>query len=226
MTERLTWASLAVVLTLTAGCAAGNTTDADADRVMKAGMDALYTANDPETAITHFRQVLAVNAQHYGATYQLAAALDKAGRRDEARPLWEKMAVMAAAHNDQETLQTAQNTLRDPAETPEARLMREGIDLLYTRGSPDAAVDRFRQVLAINPEHYGATYQLAAALQRAGRVDEARPIWTKSLAMARAIKDEGTEALILSQTARPGRPRVRGAEPHRPIQVFRLALMG
>ena len=83
---------------------------------------------------------------------------------------------------------------RDAATEP---LMDEGINQLYTQRDPNAAVDLFRQVMAINPEHYGANYQLAAALQQAGQLEEARQQWIKTLAMARAIKDEETAALIM-----------------------------
>ena len=74
---------------------------------MKAGLDALYTRGDAAAAAVEFRKVLARNPSHYGATYQLAAALDRAGRRDESRPLWEAVVTMAQKYNDQQTLTTA-----------------------------------------------------------------------------------------------------------------------
>jgi tetratricopeptide repeat protein len=46
--------------------------------------------------------------------------------------------------------------------------MRAGLDALYQRNDPAAAVARFREVLARNPTHYGATLQLAKALDRSG----------------------------------------------------------
>ena len=79
---------------------------------MKAGLDALYTRNDPDTAAAQFRQVLELNPMHYGAVYQLATALDRSGRPTEARPLWEKMLKMAEASNDQPTLQTVRQRLQ------------------------------------------------------------------------------------------------------------------
>jgi Tfp pilus assembly protein PilF len=69
-----------------AGCSSKTATD-DQVAAMQAGLDALYTRHDPPAAETEFRKVLAANPTHYGATYQLAAALDAAGRPDEARPL-------------------------------------------------------------------------------------------------------------------------------------------
>ena len=49
----------------------------------------------------------------------------------------------------------------------------------------------FRELLAHTPTHYGATYQLAVALDAAGRPSEARPVWEKMLEMAEAAHDEG-----------------------------------
>jgi hypothetical protein len=63
--------------------------------VMKAGIDALYTRGDAAAAETEFRKVLERNPTHYGATYQLATALDRAGKPVEARALWEVVVTMA-----------------------------------------------------------------------------------------------------------------------------------
>jgi hypothetical protein len=71
-------------------------------------------------------------------------------------------------------------------------LMQSGLDALYTRGDAGAAVARFREVLARNPEHYGATLQLAKALDRAGKPQEALVVWRKMLVMAEAIADAET----------------------------------
>jgi Tfp pilus assembly protein PilF len=69
-----------------AACSKAPQTD---EAMMQAGLDALYTKSDPNTAATLFRQVLARHPTHYGATFQLATALDRAGEADEARPLWD-----------------------------------------------------------------------------------------------------------------------------------------
>jgi cytochrome c-type biogenesis protein CcmH/NrfG len=78
---------------------------------MKAGLDALYGKKDPNAAAAEFRKVLAENPTHYGATYQLAKALDQAGKPAEARPLWEKVVKMAEGYGDQNTLATARARL-------------------------------------------------------------------------------------------------------------------
>jgi tetratricopeptide (TPR) repeat protein len=174
---------------------------------MESGLDALYRERDAAKAERAFRTVLAANPTHYGATYQLAVALDLGGKSAEARAQWEKMLRMAQACGDAETIATAQRRLAStPAPAPsvdqQAALMEKGMDALYRSGDLAAAEERFRAVLALNPTHYGATYQLAATLERAGKRDEARPLWTRALAMAEGYRDEATIALIRPHLAR------------------------
>jgi len=78
---------------------------------MRAGLDALYQRNDPADAVVRFRQVLERNAAHYGATLQLAKALDRAKRPDEAVVQWKKVLEMAEAVHDAETARTARARL-------------------------------------------------------------------------------------------------------------------
>lgn len=161
---------------------------------MQAGLDALYAKGDPEAAAAIFRKVLAQNPEHYGATFQLATALDRAGKRTEAQPLWEKVVKMADGYNDKLTADTARARLELPAPvvTPEEATMKQGLDALYVKGDFEAASAAFRKVLELNPDHYGATYQLATALDRAGKRAEARPLWAKVLKMADGYKDQPT----------------------------------
>jgi tetratricopeptide (TPR) repeat protein len=83
--------------------------------LMQAGLDALYKEGDAATAVARFREVLARNPDHYGATLQLAKALDAEGQREESLILWRKMLVMAKAAGDIETMQVAQARLGDTA---------------------------------------------------------------------------------------------------------------
>ena len=173
---------------------------------MTLGLEALYKRHDPVLATARFREVLAQNPEHYGATFQLATALEQAGKPAEAKPLWEKMLGMAEATRDAATVEQARARLAEisklsgPAAEadPDAEGMRLGLDALYTQHDPPGAAVQFRKVLAHNPEHYGATFQLATALDRAGRPAEARPLWIKVLAMADAIKD--TSAATTART--------------------------
>src|SRR2546425_257340 len=105
--------ALAFVVPLLVGAWVGCSSkppDEDA-ALMKAGVDALQTRHDPETAIADFRKVLEHNPPHYGAPFQLAPALDAAGKRAEARPLWEKTLRMAEASKDIETADKARARL-------------------------------------------------------------------------------------------------------------------
>jgi Tfp pilus assembly protein PilF len=77
---------------------------------MAAGLDFLGKG-DPVAAAAKFREVLAVNPTHYGAHYQLAVALDRAGRRSDARPLWEKVLRMAEGYHDLATARAARTRL-------------------------------------------------------------------------------------------------------------------
>ena len=73
-------------------------------------------------------------------------------------------------------------------------LMQAGLDALYTRHDPAAAAARFRDVLARDPEHYGATVQLAKALDASGIGAEAAHWWTRVLTLAQEAGDSVTAA--------------------------------
>lgn len=108
------WSEVALGLLLVALVGGGYwvktrpTADAPVDgneaALMKAGLDSLYTRNDPSAAGEQFKKVLALHPRHYGATFQLAKALDSAGRGAEARPYWEKMVKLAEEAHDEESL--------------------------------------------------------------------------------------------------------------------------
>jgi len=171
------------------------TNGADPDQVlMSAGLHSLRTLHDPEQAAVLFRKVLEHTPTHYGATFQLASALDAAGRPNEARPVWEKVLAMAERDQDRATADKARARLAKPDVVSEEALMRAGLDALYQRHDPRAAATEFRHVLDRNPTHYGATFQLASALDAAGKRAEARRLWQKMLDMAAAAHDEATAA--------------------------------
>lgn len=177
------------------------------DAAMKAGLDALYTKNDPEGAVGFFRKVLELNPKHYGANFQLGKALDAAGRPAEARVQWEKMKPMAEEAKDEESLATVRLRLARleatavksevlSEEAIQGALMTRGLDALYKNNDPAAAAEQFRKLLARNPVHYGANFQLAKALDRMGKAAEARPLWEKVEKMAEGYKDQPNLAII------------------------------
>ena len=79
---------------------------------MNLGLHYLYKKRDPAAAAQEFRKVIARNPIHYGATYQLAKALDLLGQRDQATPLWQKVLGMATQYHDDRTIQQAKDRLR------------------------------------------------------------------------------------------------------------------
>lgn len=164
----------------------------DPDMLMKNGLAALYERKAPDAAVEDFRRVLTATPGHYGATFQLAKALDEAGRPAEARPVWVRMLSLAEAAKDAGTTGAVRDRLARPDVVDEDTLMRLGLDALYRLGDPAGAATRFQEVLRRNPGHYGALFQLASSLDRAGRRAEARPYWMRVLATARSYRDETT----------------------------------
>jgi Flp pilus assembly protein TadD len=175
--------------------------------MMSAGLHALYSGRDPNAAIVQFRKVLEKNPNHYGATFQLAMALDQSGKPNDARPVWEQVLKMAEENKDKDTANTARARLAKPAVASagfsQEETMKKGLDLLYARKNPNAAATEFRKVLEKNPAHYGATFQLATALDRAGQSKEARPVWEKMLKLAEATKDKETIATVRARLQKP-----------------------
>ena len=162
------------------------------EAMMQEGLNALYTRRDPTAAVAQFRKMLERNPTHYGAVFQLAMALDQAGKPGEARPLWERMLLMAEAAQDQGTADMVRARLPSDAMQSAEESMRAGLDAFYTQRDPHTAIVKFRKVLEQNPVHYGATFQLASALDTAGKRDEARPWWEQVLRMAEGYNDKQT----------------------------------
>lgn len=86
--------------------------------------------------------------------------------------------------------------------TNETFLMARGLDLLYSRQDAANAAGHFKLVLQRNALHYGANFQLAMALDRAGQPAEARAYWVKVLDMATSYKDAGTVEAARARLAR------------------------
>jgi Tfp pilus assembly protein PilF len=196
---RAIWILVLLVFGLAMGCAR---TEETPEALMKSGVDSLYAKSDPEAAAKAFRKVLAKNPEHYGANFQLAVALDRSGKSAEARPLWEKSLAMAEAIKDETTADTARKRLGLPGPSPEDAAMKAGLDALYEKKDAVAAVVEFRKVLEVNPNHYGATFQLARALDQAGKPAESRPFWEKALRMAEGLKDAETAKTAKERLAR------------------------
>ncbi len=165
-----------------------------ADARMKEGLTLLYERGDAFGAEAAFRDVLKANPSHYGAHFQLARAIDREGKPAEARPLWEEMLKSAESIKDTATANMVRARLAMPDTVGTDGMMAAGMNSLYRLNDPNAAADQFKKVLEKNPNHYGATYQLAAALDKSGKRAEAKPYWEKVLAMATTYKDDATMA--------------------------------
>jgi Tfp pilus assembly protein PilF len=191
---------LILALVIVNGACAGKASDtgpgqtaaagADEAQLMQKGTSLLYQTQDPIGAEAVFRGVLQRNPTHYGAQYQLAVSLDRGGKPREARRLWERVLRDAENARDSTTARTARSRLAAPDTASQGAMMALGLDLLYKRNDAATAADQFRKVLERNPTHYGATYQLATALDKAGRAAQARPVWEKVLGMAVTYKDD------------------------------------
>jgi Tfp pilus assembly protein PilF len=191
-------AVVAIAFLAIAGCSAKEAaqTTASAEQnekdLMARGLQQLNQSQDPIAAEATFRAVLALNPAHYGAHYQLAVALDRGGKPTDARAEWSEVLRLAQSFNDSTVVKSAQARLASPDTLSQSGMMARGLDLMYSRNDPVAAIDLFQAVLAKNRAHYGATYQLAVALDRAGRAADAKAVWQRVLPMAIQFKDQKT----------------------------------
>ena len=166
--------------------------EAQMEARMREGTSLLYEKNDPFGAEQAFRDVLKMTPTHYGAHFQLARALDRQGKPADARLVWTDVLAAAESAKDTATAAMARTRLAAPDTVGVDAIMASGVNLLHVQNNPSLAAEQFRMVLAKNPTHYGATYQLALALDRTGKPADARRLWEKVLGMATASKDVQT----------------------------------
>ena len=100
---------------------------------------------------------------------------------------------LSAAKHDLEIVAARSASEPDPAHPD---LMAAALQALDQDELPERAVSLLRRVLELRPDHYGANFQIARAMDRCGRRAEARPLWNHALELARAVGDAGTIALI------------------------------
>jgi hypothetical protein len=84
---------------------------------------------------------------------------------------------------------------------PDESIMAEGLRLRYEQGKPAEAAALFDQLLARSPNHYGARYQLAAALEAVGATKRALDAWRTFLPMAEAVRDTESAATARAHIA-------------------------
>lgn len=131
--------------------------------------EALERLGRGDAALGEYREATRLDPDH-------AKAWAAQGRLLEARGEW---AAAAAAFDRAVAI--------DPTDADAA--MRAGLLFHHRLGDGVAAVERYRHVLALNPAHYGASYQVAVALLAAGRPEDARDAWARFVPMAEAIGD-------------------------------------
>jgi hypothetical protein len=85
-----------------------------ANSAMKVGLAMLYERHDPRTAVVFFREVLSNRPDHYGATFQLAKALDQSGDSTVALSVWKRVLDLAQAQGDTATITAAKSRLGIP----------------------------------------------------------------------------------------------------------------
>ena len=134
--------------------------------------EALERLGRLDEALAEYREATRLDAVHAGAWRAQGRLLERRGD-------W---AAAAAAYDA--------SAAADPMD-PEA-LMLAGLVYAYRLRDSATAVARFRSVLALDPAHYGAHYQLAVALLAAGKRDEAHAAWSRFAPMAEAIGDQAS----------------------------------
>src|SRR5438874_2119795 len=151
-----------------------------------------------EEALAAANEAVRLRPDYPRSYVYLGRVLAKLGRTDEARAAYGR-AVYLAPRDGEAQAELAR--LADGAD-PDQALMNAGVHSLRTLNDPEEAAGLFRKVLEHNPTHYGATFQLAAALDAAGRPSEARPVWEKVLAMAEGYRDAETVTAARARLAR------------------------
>jgi Flp pilus assembly protein TadD len=111
--------------------------------------------------------------------------------------------VLLASACTGENADTATQQGSSSSSSSDAALMAQGTELLYQKNDAAGAERVFRQILQHNPEHYGAHYQLAVAVDRGGRPAEARPMFQDMLKRAQASSDTATIRLVQTRLAAP-----------------------
>jgi tetratricopeptide (TPR) repeat protein len=126
----------------------------------------------PDDALVAFRRATATDEHYAAAWFEQARLLEERGE-------W---AAAAAAFDA--------SFAADPT-TAEAA-MRAGLLYRFRMADPTRAIARFESVLAVDPRHYGAHYQLATARLASGDTAGARRAWAAFVPLAEAIGDRAS----------------------------------
>ncbi len=146
------------------------------------------------TDIIMWRDVVELYPSNGRAQYNLANALIKAGRTEEAVAEARKSVALrpdyAPSHYDlglalqrkglrEEAMDLYRRAIKLDGDHADAHL-NLGV-LLRKGGRPDQAVDQYREVVRIAPDHYWGYYNMGNALVDAGRIGEAATAYRKAI---------------------------------------------
>jgi tetratricopeptide (TPR) repeat protein len=166
------------------------------DRLMHDGVETLYVRKDPVVAEHYFAMILARNAAHYGANFQLARALDAQERGAEAVPQWNRVLLLSKMNKDPKTAAIAEERLAREPHLDDQTLMSLAIHVRYDVPDPKRSVAMFRELVRRNPDNADMTYELASALDASGDRVQARSIWEREMLLASAARDEAMVTLV------------------------------
>lgn len=133
---------------------------------------ALERVGRPGDALRAYRHTTAIDPQHVNAWFAQGRLLEK-------RADWIGAAI---AYDRALTI--------DPQRTDAA--MAAGVIYHYRRNEPSLALERYRAVMRVAPNHYGAHYQRAIALLASGRKEDAVAAWLTFVPLAEAAGDRET----------------------------------
>lgn len=160
-------------------------------------------AGDAEGALRWADEAVHCNGGLALAHFYRGSALERLGRTADAIAAYRRATAIDGQHADawlaQGRLLEAQRDWSNAAlaydhalaANPTSVAAAMGAGLLYQHrlGKSAEAVERFRAALRLDPDHYGAHYQLAVALLATGDRDGAVATWREFVAMAAAIGD-------------------------------------
>ena len=82
-------------------------------------------------------------------------------------------------------------------QNPKDSFSRYGLAMEYAKsGSLDKAVEEYESLLGFNPDYAAAYYHSGQALEKLGRIDDARRMYQRGLEATRRIGDEHTNSEI------------------------------
>lgn len=123
---------------------------------------------------------------------ELSAWLNQIGRTRDSVDMARQAARQSGGRQSAKEIEAAKRSAPEDEAVVESTLMNAGLDALYSRRDYGAAISAFRDVLSRSPTHYGANFQMAVALDAAGRHPEAVPYWKTVLRIARSVGDKAT----------------------------------